>query len=75
MWERVFAVNVDGTMRLMRAVIPAMLAAGGGSIVNIASEAALRGSAAGARLHRVEARRRRPHEEHARSCTARAASA
>jgi NAD(P)-dependent dehydrogenase (short-subunit alcohol dehydrogenase family) len=46
-WDRVFRVNVTGTMKLMRAVIPAMLAQGGGSIVNTASEAALRGSAAG----------------------------
>jgi NAD(P)-dependent dehydrogenase (short-subunit alcohol dehydrogenase family) len=46
-WKRVFAINVDGTMKLMRAVIPAMLALGKGSIVNTASEAALRGSAAG----------------------------
>jgi NAD(P)-dependent dehydrogenase (short-subunit alcohol dehydrogenase family) len=46
-WQRVFAVNVDGAFRLSRAVIPAMLAAGRGSIVNVASEAALRGSAAG----------------------------
>lgn len=47
-WQRVFRVNVDGTMKLMRAVIPTMLAQGGGSIVNTASEAALRGSSAGA---------------------------
>jgi NAD(P)-dependent dehydrogenase (short-subunit alcohol dehydrogenase family) len=47
-WKRVFAINVDGTMKLMRAVIPAMLAQAKGSIVNTASEAALRGSAAGA---------------------------
>lgn len=47
-WQRVFRVNVDGTMKLMRAVIPLMIAQGGGSIVNTASEAALRGSAAGA---------------------------
>jgi len=47
-WKRVFAINVDGTMKLMRAVIPAMLAQASGSIVNTASEAALRGSAAGA---------------------------
>ncbi|GAA1057915.1 hypothetical protein GCM10017608_03170 [Agromyces luteolus] len=46
-WERVMRVNVDGTMKLMRAVVPGMLAQGYGSIVNTASEAALRGSAAG----------------------------
>ena len=40
-------VNVDGTFKLSRAVIPLMLAAGRGSIVNTASEASLRGSAAG----------------------------
>ncbi|MCR2815072.1 SDR family NAD(P)-dependent oxidoreductase [Microbacterium jiangjiandongii] len=47
-WDRVMAINVTGTMKLTRAVIPTMLAQGGGSIVNTASEAALRGSAAGA---------------------------
>ncbi|HEY3800129.1 MAG TPA: SDR family NAD(P)-dependent oxidoreductase [Caulobacteraceae bacterium] len=46
-WERVMAVNVTSLMRLMRAVLPAMVQAGRGAIVNIASEAALRGSAAG----------------------------
>ncbi|MEU4691457.1 SDR family NAD(P)-dependent oxidoreductase [Actinoplanes sp. NPDC023714] len=46
-WDRVFAVNVDGLFKLTRAVLPAMLEAKRGSIVNIASEAALRGSAAG----------------------------
>ena len=47
-WRRVFTVNVEGTMKLMRAVLPGMLERGTGSIVNTASEAALRGSAAGA---------------------------
>ncbi|MFI9781460.1 SDR family NAD(P)-dependent oxidoreductase [Streptomyces sp. NPDC051956] len=47
-WDRVMRINVEGPMRLMRAVVPGMLAAGGGRIVNIVSEAALRGSAAGA---------------------------
>ncbi|MGW6025219.1 SDR family NAD(P)-dependent oxidoreductase [Streptomyces sp. NPDC055099] len=47
-WERVMRINVEGPMRLMRAVVPGMLAVGGGRIVNVVSEAALRGSAAGA---------------------------
>ncbi|PRZ06945.1 NAD(P)-dependent dehydrogenase (short-subunit alcohol dehydrogenase family) [Isoptericola sp. CG 20/1183] len=47
-WEKVFAVNVTGTMKLMRAVVPGMLAAAEGRIVNVASEAGLRGSASGA---------------------------
>jgi NAD(P)-dependent dehydrogenase (short-subunit alcohol dehydrogenase family) len=46
-WERVYHVYVDGVMRMSRAVLPKMLAAGKGSIVNITSEAGLRGSAAG----------------------------
>ena len=46
-WERVFRINVEGIMRLTRAVVPGMLEAGYGSIVNITSEAGLRGSAAG----------------------------
>jgi len=46
-WARVFRVNVEGIVRLTRAVVPRMLDAGSGSIVNITSEAGLRGSAAG----------------------------
>ena len=46
-WQRVFRINVEGIMRLTRAVVPLMLEAGYGSIVNITSEAGLRGSAAG----------------------------
>jgi NAD(P)-dependent dehydrogenase (short-subunit alcohol dehydrogenase family) len=47
-WDKVFAVNVTGTMKLMRAVVPGMLAAADGRVVNVASEAGLRGSASGA---------------------------
>ncbi|KZX20568.1 SDR family NAD(P)-dependent oxidoreductase [Rathayibacter tanaceti] len=47
LWRRVFSVNVDGTFALSRAVLPAMLEAGRGAIVNVASEASLRGNAAG----------------------------
>lgn len=46
-WNRVLAVNVTGLMMLTRAVLPTMLKQNYGSIVNIASEASLRGSAAG----------------------------
>lgn len=47
-WERVIRVNLTAPFQLTRAALPHMLAKGKGVIVNTASEAALRGSAAGA---------------------------
>jgi NAD(P)-dependent dehydrogenase (short-subunit alcohol dehydrogenase family) len=47
MWDRVIGVNLTGAFKLSRAVIPVMLEAGTGSIVNVASEAALRGNSSG----------------------------
>jgi NAD(P)-dependent dehydrogenase (short-subunit alcohol dehydrogenase family) len=47
-WARVMAVNVDGPMRLCRAVLPIMIDQGRGTIVNVSSEAGLRGGCAGA---------------------------
>jgi NAD(P)-dependent dehydrogenase (short-subunit alcohol dehydrogenase family) len=36
-WRRCFAINLDGAWHMAKAALPAMLASGGGSIVNIAS--------------------------------------
>lgn len=42
-WQRVIDVNLTAPMLLSRAVLPAMIEQGGGSIVNVASVAAFRG--------------------------------
>jgi meso-butanediol dehydrogenase / (S,S)-butanediol dehydrogenase / diacetyl reductase len=41
-WQRVIDVNLTGPMLLMRASIPHMISAGGGSIINVASLAGIR---------------------------------
>jgi 3-oxoacyl-[acyl-carrier protein] reductase len=44
-WEQTIAVNLSAAFRSARAVIPSMRAAGFGRIVNVSSQAAVRGSA------------------------------
>ncbi|HQR25617.1 MAG TPA: SDR family oxidoreductase [Nocardioides sp.] len=48
MWERCLRVNATAPFFLTRAALPVMLEGGAGSIVNVASEAGIRGGAAGA---------------------------
>lgn len=48
MWRRVMSINVDGPVFAMRKVVPLMLAAGSGVIINTASVAGVDGGAAGA---------------------------
>lgn len=42
-WDRMMAVNLTGTFLCTRQVLPAMLAAGAGRVINIASTAGLKG--------------------------------
>ena len=49
-WQRVLDVNLTGTMLGMRAVIEPMTAAGGGSIINMSSIQAMRGTPGNARV-------------------------
>lgn len=48
LWDKVLAVNLTGAFLMVRAVLPHMVAAGSGSIINIASEAGFRGGCGGA---------------------------
>ncbi|MER7506106.1 SDR family oxidoreductase [Nonomuraea pusilla] len=47
LWKRVLRVNLTGTFLVTHAVLPHLLRQGGGAIVNTASEAGVRGGAAG----------------------------
>ena len=47
-WERCLRINLTAPFLLTRAVLPHMLDAGGGAIVNLGSAASIRGAAAGA---------------------------
>ena len=55
-WARVLAINLTGPMIGTRAVLPLMRDSGGGSIVNIASTAALVGHPGSKSWGRVENR-------------------
>jgi NAD(P)-dependent dehydrogenase (short-subunit alcohol dehydrogenase family) len=46
-WDRVIAINLTGAFKVLRAVLPVMIDARAGSVVNVASEAALRGNSSG----------------------------
>ena len=48
LWDKIIGVNLSGPFYMSRAAIPAMLAAGGGSIVNIASISAFVAGGGGA---------------------------
>ncbi len=43
-WRKTMTVNLDSVLRLIQASLPALIASGHGSIVNVASVTALRGS-------------------------------
>ncbi|MFJ4172737.1 SDR family NAD(P)-dependent oxidoreductase [Microbacterium sp. NPDC089696] len=46
-WDRVIAINLTAPFKLMRAVLPIMEKIGRGAILNVSSEAGIRGNASG----------------------------
>ena len=44
-WQRMFELNATSVVNTARAVVPAMIAAGGGNVVNVAAAASTRGQA------------------------------
>lgn len=43
-WRQVMAISLDGSFHCIKAVLPAMIAAGGGSIITLAGDSALNGA-------------------------------
>ena len=63
-WDQVMDVNARGVFLGTKAALPAMRAAGGGSIVNISSVAGLQGGARLHSLHRIQRGRPPAHQGH-----------
>ena len=59
-WEWMFQVNVLGTMKMVRAFLPALRAHGHGTILNLTSSAGLAAYEGGGRLQRRQVRPARP---------------
>jgi NAD(P)-dependent dehydrogenase (short-subunit alcohol dehydrogenase family) len=43
-WQKIFALNLDSTVRIIQAALPSLVASGNGSIINVSSVTGLRGS-------------------------------